>query len=174
MHKICNNYMSPHACWRVIRSEFCNVFVLTNFLKYVRGDEPHTTTQLTFHLHSCYRHRFKCAHALFCFPMLIQLTLVLQLHGPENAPSSWEPGVRRRGGGCGAYIGMTSVDGYLQWAQSRSNGHATGFSGSAILQNTPVSLVQCHPFLVQSIDVLGCLAISVLAPRPLVRAFLCV
>ena len=67
-----------------------------------------------------------------------------------------------------------AADCYLQWAQSRSNGHATGFSGSAILQNTPVSLVQCHPFLVQSIDVLGCLAISVLAPRPLVRAFLCV
>jgi len=31
-----------------------------------------------------------------------------------------------------------AVDGYLQWAQSRSNGHATGFSGSAELQNTAV------------------------------------
>jgi len=47
-------------------------------------------------------------------------------------------------------------------------------SGSAILQNTPVYLLQCYPFLVQSIYVLGCLAISVLAPRPLARASLCV
>ena len=34
--------------------------------------------------------------------------------------------------------GDHAVDGYLQWAQSRSNGHATGFSGSAELQNTAV------------------------------------
>jgi hypothetical protein len=51
-------------------------------------------------------------------------------------------------------------------------------SRSAELQNTAVLWCQRlnvrQPFLSQSIYVPGCLAISVLAPRPLVRALACV
>ena len=79
-----------------------------------------------------------------------------------------------------------TVDGYLQWAQSRSTDRTnmqlgfrfcdssehTGFFGAVqpfsrtAHLNTWLSGVCC--------GVMGCLVTSVLAPRPLVRAFLCV
>ena len=54
-------------------------------------------------------------------------------------------------------------------------GHASGFSGSAeYAEHTGFFWWQRQPFLVQPIYVLGCLAISSLAPRPHERAFACV